>query len=228
MSGQSVTYENVLSLIREGAAEFDRRMAESDRRMAEADRRMEARKAEFEREMKEIRERNAELDREAKERKAELDRQMKETDRKIAALGSRIGEIVEHMIQGNIVNKFQTLGYQITQYGRNVFFQNPELKISGEIDLFLNDGNTDILIEVKTTLEIPDVHEHIERLEKYRRYFDAKEDGRQRRFVGAVAGAVVRDNAKQFAHKNGMYVITQSDEAVEILTLPENFKVKEW
>ena len=165
----------------------------------------------------------------------ETDRQMKETDRiareahqKISALGSRIGEIVEHMIQGNIVAKFQAFGYKITQYGRNVIFENPELKIRGEIDLFLNDGNTDILIEVKTTLDVPDVQEHIERLEKYRQYFDAKEDERPRRFVGAVAGAVVRDNAMRFAHKNGLYVITQSGEAVEFVSLPENFKVREW
>ena len=169
-----------------------------------------------------------ERDRRMEVRNAEFDRRMKETDKKNSALGSRIGEIVEHMIQGNIVNKFQTLGYKITQHGRNVIFENPELNICSEIDLFLNDGNTDILIEVRTTLEIPDVHEHIERLEKYRRYFDAKEDARQRRFVGAVAGVVVRDNAKQMAHKNGIYVITQSGETVEIVPLPEDFRVKEW
>jgi predicted AAA+ superfamily ATPase len=169
-----------------------------------------------------------EFARKTEEWRVEFEREREKTNRIIASLGSRIGEIVEHMIQGNIVNKFQALGYEITQYSRNTIFENRELDIRGEIDFFLNDGNTDILIEVKTSLEIPDIHEHIERMEKYRRYFDAKDDKRPRRFVGAVAGAVVKDNAKQFAHKNGMYVITQSGEAVEILPLPKDFKAKEW
>ena len=48
------------------------------------------------------------------------------------------------------------------------------------------------------------------------------------RFIGAVAGAVVTDEAKDFAHENGMYVIVQSGKAVEIVPTPEGFKAKEW
>ena len=41
-----------------------------------------------------------------KEQGAEFDRRMKETDKKISALGSRIGEIVENMLGGRILDKF--------------------------------------------------------------------------------------------------------------------------
>ena len=67
---------------------------------------------------------------------------------------------------------------------------------------------------------------HFERLKKYRRYADAKGD--KRRFIGAVAGAVVEGEAADVAHDNGMYVIVQSGEAVEIVTPPEGFQAKEW
>jgi hypothetical protein len=80
---------------------------------------------------------------------------------------------------------------------------------------------------VKTTLETADVRRHIERIEKYRKYMDAK-GANAKRFVGAVAGAVVDDDAMDFAHENGLYTIVQSGEAVEIVQTPADFKAKEW
>jgi len=89
--------------------------------------------------------------------------------------------------------------------------------------LFLEDGDVAILIEAKTTLKIDDVREHIERLEKYRRYIDAGTSGEKRHFVGAVAGTVVAENVIRFAHENGLYVIVQTARDVEIVPLPEGF-----
>ena len=67
----------------------------------------------------------------------------------------------------------------------------------------------------------------IELLEKYRLYSDAKGD-RKKRFIGAVAGAVIKGEVEQFAHKNGLYVIVQSGEAVKIAAAPDGFQPKEW
>ena len=153
--------------------------------------------------------------------------QMKETDKKISALGSRIGEIIENMVRGNIVGKFRALNYVVTKYYANAFFDKDELDIHGEIDLFLENGDVAILVEVKTTLKTEDIRDHIERIEKYRRYTDAN-GGDKRHYIGAVAGAVVSKETIQYAHKNGMYVIVQSGEAVEIITPPEGFQAKEW
>jgi len=154
------------------------------------------------------------------------DRQMKETNKRISKLGSRIGEIVESMVKGNIVDRFQAFNYIVTKSSRNVKFGNKELP-RGEIDLFLEDGDVAILIEVKTTLETKDVRNHIERIEKYRQYANAT-SGDKRRFIEAVAGAVVEGDAEQFAYENGMYVIVQSGKAVDIVEPPEGFKAKEW
>jgi len=36
------------------------------------------------------------------------------------------------------------------------------------------------------------------------------------------------DETAEFAQENGMYVIVQSGEAVEIITPPDGFAAKEW
>jgi len=197
-----VTYEGLLEMFKETRLMIQattEQMKETDRKMEETDRRMK-----------------------------ETDRKMKETDRKISALGSRIGEIIENMVAGNIVEKFQAFGYEITESCPRKRFENKTLAIRGEVDLFLENGDVAILVEVKTTLESADVRKHVERLEKFRSYTDAKGNGDKRHFIGAVAGAVVLDDAADVAHENGMYVIVQSGEAVEIVTPPEGFVAKEW
>ena len=203
MSAQQspLTYEGVLEMFRE----TDRQFQETGRKIQEV----------------------TEQIKETKLMMQETDRRMKETDKKISALGSRIGEIVESMVSGNgnIVDKFYALGYEITEWNPRKKFINKNLGIRGEADVFLENGDVAILIEVKTSLETADVRDHIKRLEKFRRYADVKED--RRRFIGAVAGAVVDDEAAAFAHENGMYVIVQSGEAVEIVTPPEGFTAKE-
>jgi tRNA G10 N-methylase Trm11 len=49
----------------------------------------------------------------------ETDRRMKETDKKISKLGYRIGEIIENMVEGSIVKKFQALGYDVGECSQN-------------------------------------------------------------------------------------------------------------
>jgi hypothetical protein len=69
------------------------------------------------------------------------------------------------------------------------------------------------------------VDEHVERMEKLRRYAD--EHGDRRKFLGAVAGAIVADNVKEYALRKGFYVIRQSGDTV-IIENPEAFKPREW
>ena len=202
MSAQQLTYEGVLEMFRE----TNRELQETRRLMKERD---------------------AEFDRRMRERDAEYDRMRKELNSKIGALGNRIGNIVEHMLGGRIVDKFNALGYAVKDCTRNHFFEVSKLGIKGEIDLILHDGDISILIEVKTMLEMSDVRKYLEQIENFRIYADARWKDVPR-FIGAVAGAVVEDDAIKFAHENGLYTIVQSGEAVEIIKVPEGFKAREW
>ena len=201
-----LTYEGILELFRqtdrqmkESSLQIDKKFEELARKMEETDRRMK-----------------------------ETDRQIKATSYEVGKLTSSVGRIIEHMVKGKIIKKFRALGYDVTCCSPNVEFDNEELGLFGEIDLLLNDGPVSIVIEVKTTLKTDDIREHIDRIGRYRRYVEAKGFGDQRRFIGAVAGAVVSKETAKYAHDNGMYVIVQSGDAIEIVDSPEGFRAKEW
>ena len=131
---------------------------------------------------------------------------------------------VENVVGGNIITQFQNYGYVVTGISRNIEFGIKGTTAAGEIDVLLDDGDVAILIEVKTKLTTDDVRDHVEQMEKYRRW----KDDSKKRYIGAVASTVVDDNVIKFAQKNGMFVIVQSGYAVEILAPPEGFKAKEW
>jgi len=218
MSEQTMplTYEGILELFRETREqmrETDRKFQETDRKFQETDRKFQETDRKFQ-----------ETDRKMQK----TDQQIERTHKEISALGSRVGEIVENMVGGDIVEQFQALGYDVTAHSRNKIFGLKGTSESGEIDLLLEDGDVVILIEAKTKLKIDDVNEHIERLEKYRHHIDAKDHIDRRKFVGALATASADDHVVKFAHKNGFYVIVQAGRTVEILPQPEGFVAKKW
>jgi len=231
MSSQQLTYENVLDLIRKSSREFSRSLKKQG---AEFDRLMKNQAAEFDRRIqedaRERKEQAAEFDR----RTAEIREQMQETDLRIqraadeiGGLGNNVGRMVEQMLGEKILDKFHALGYAVEDYTRNHRFSVKKLGIKGEIDLILHDGDISILIEAKLMLDIVDVSKFLEKLREFRIYADGRWKDTTR-YVGAVAGAAVGKGVVEFAQENGLYVIVQSGEAVDIVPTPEGFKAREW
>jgi hypothetical protein len=154
----------------------------------------------------------------------ELRESQKETDRQIGKLGKRMGEVIEYMVAPNLRERFNELGFNFSQSNQNTIVSDRENKISFEIDVFLQNYNKAMLVEVKTKLTTEHVQEHIERLEKMRVYADLHGD--KRTFLGAVAGAVMTDNVKEYVLKQGFFAIEPSGETFNII--PPNGKPKEW
>ena len=119
---------------------------------------------------------------------------------------------------------FKQKGYEFTSCCRHKKFRIKEPYYCGEIDFLLENGDFACLIEVKTNLSVDDVKDHIEKLGKYR--IDADGRGDNRRFLAAVGGGFVRENVRKFAQREGMFVVQQSGDNVEIL-VPEG-KPKVW
>jgi hypothetical protein len=172
------------------------------------------------------------FDRGMRESREEFDRRMQETDRRIqetnqqlGKLGRKFGSAVEHLVAPNLVEKFNALGFTFTKYGPNVAISDKARHLAAEIDLFLENGDCAIAVEVKAQLKIDDVKEHVERMETLRRYADARQDARK--FYGAVAGAIIHDNVKEYALKTGFYVVSQSGDTMKI-DVPEGFEPREW
>jgi hypothetical protein len=151
----------------------------------------------------------------------ETDKQLKETDRLLrqnqkmmSDLGRKFGTIIEHMFIPNLKEKFNALGYVFEKSSPNVLIGNKEHNIYAEIDVFLENGGCALAVEVKTQANTADIREHVERMEKLRRYFDLHNDARK--LYGAVAAAIIPDNVRDFALKQGFYVIEQSGDNVAI------------
>jgi hypothetical protein len=219
----TLTYEQLMEMFRQANEQ-------ANERFEKAEQQREKDREERDAERAKDREARRKADAKYEQLRRELNRQMKETHRKISALGSRVGEIVENMIGGRIVNKFRALGYEVRHYTRNHYFESRDLGIRGEIDLVLYNGDVNILIEVKTTLGRSDVRRHLKRMAEYRRFVDVVRTmwPPSTRFIGAIAGAVVKEGVPELAHENGVYTIVQSGEAVEILPVPENFQARKW
>jgi len=180
---------------------------------------------------RQIKETQQETARQIKETQQETDRQIKATDLQIKDINkrfgdysNRLGEIAEYMIAPNLREKFNELGYDFQKTSKNTEVSDHKNNIFMEIDFFLENYNKALLVEVKTKLTAEHIKDHIERLEKMRKYADLHND--KRAFLGAVAGVVIPNNIKENALKQGFYVIEPSGETFNI-TQPYD-KPKEW
>jgi len=149
---------------------------------------------------------------------------MQETDRQLSKLGSRMGEVIEHMVAPNLRDKFRELGYDFPQANQNTDVSDRANNIFLEIDVKLENGDRVMLVEVKTKPTTRDVQDHIRRLKKMRKYADLH--GNKRTFLGAVAGAVMTNNVKEYILKQGFFAIEPSGETFNII--PPDNKPKEW
>jgi len=219
--------------IQEAAEQSAEQRRETDRKIQEA---AEQRRRETDRIIQETAEQGREsyqklerLFQETSEQMKETDKQIRRTSQEIGKLGSRVGDMVENMVgSGNIVAQFRDLGHHVIAHSRRKIFGERGTDASGQIDLFLENGDIAILVEVKTTLKNDDILDHIERIEKYRRWIDVSGNKKKQRYIGAVASPFVEENVAKFAHRKGFYVITQSGDLFEIMTPPKGFEPKTW
>jgi len=172
----------------------------------------------------ENKEQQKETYRQIKESQKETDRQIKEIGKRLGDFTNSFGDVVEHMIAPNLLEKFQEMGFDFEEASNNVKVHNKKNDIKFEIDVFLQNGDVAMLVEIKADLTISDINKHIIRLEKMRKYSDLRGD--KRRFLGAVAGIVVKDDEREYALSNGFYLIEPSGENFNI-TKPHE-KPKEW
>jgi hypothetical protein len=155
----------------------------------------------------------------------ETDRQLKETDRKIGELGNRFGELAEHLVRPNIKEKFRALNYTFTKAGSDIEFFDHTGKALTEVDIWLENGDFVMAVEIKSRLRVRDVEEHIRRMGILRAYLDERDD--RRKILGAVAAVVVTEDLREYVPERGFYLIEPSGDTVKI-TAPEGFTPKLW
>jgi hypothetical protein len=193
--------------------------------MMETDRKMKEMSEETERLIKDMAEKSR-LDWEEIHRLTkETDRQMKKTDHKIGELGNRFGELAEHLVTPNIAEKFRALNYTFTKTGPNVEFSDRNGKALTEVDVWLENGDFVMVVEVKSRPRKRDVGEHVKRMGILRAYLDERND--RRKLLGAIAGAIVRPELRDYGLGKGFYLIEHSGDTVK-LNAPEGFEPRIW
>jgi hypothetical protein len=160
-----------------------------------------------------------------KEAMKETDRIVKETNRIVGNLGNKFGKLAEYLVVPNMLEKFKALDYTFTKAGRNIEFREQNGAFLTEVDVLLENGDFVMIVEVKSDLTVSDVKDHVERMEKLRRYAD--DHGDARKLLGAVAGAIMTRQVKTYAFTTGFYVIEQSGDTVKI-EAPGDFKPRIW
>jgi hypothetical protein len=88
----------------------------------------------------------------------------------------------------------------------------------------LENGEQAVAVEVKTTLRQADIDDHLARMEKIRKYAD--EHGDKRQFMGVMAATIADNSSREYALKNGLFVIEPSGDDVKV-TRPEG-EVRVW
>ena len=165
----------------------------------------------------------------AERRAAEADRSMEElkkvvanTSREVGKLTTRWGQFVENLVEPGVVRLFQARGIAVKE-------THPRIKakrstVAMEIDILAVDDDVAVAVEVKSRLSKTDVDDFLDRLahfkEAFPRYADVK-------LNGAVAGIEIDFGVDLYAYRQGLFVIKQSGETVEIAN-DETFKPKIW
>jgi hypothetical protein len=150
------------------------------------------------------------------------DRQIKQISKKIGDLGNRLGEFVEGLVKPALVRLFHARGIAVHEVHPDVSVDRHNEGI--QIDLLVVNDTEAVLVEVKSKLAQADVDEHLERLAKFKRMLPRYAGVRA---LGAVAAMVVPSEVARYAYRQGLFVLAQTGESVEILN-DDRFQPKAW
>jgi hypothetical protein len=148
------------------------------------------------------------------------------TNRLLDRYGSPQQDLIKLVVLPNIGEEFYPLGYGFTRIGANVDYSTPQGKSLTEVDIMLENGDYVLAVDVGTKPKVENVREHIKRMEILRRYADEHQD--KRKYLGAVAGAIMSDQVRDYALKTGFYVLEQSGDTVKLASSPEFWKPRTW
>ena len=211
-----LTKQDILELLDKQAKEFHERLLESDKKMEKS-------RMELDESLKKSR---IEFDESLKKSQKESEKSRKDFNKRLGQLTGTWGKFVAEMVRPKIIKLFKDKGIPIKTTYQNVVGLLDD-KMYYEIDLLLINSKIAVVVEIKSSLSVDDVKEHLERLEKIQKVQPERMDLSGATLMGAVAGMIVENDADRFAYKHGLYVLRQKGNLVEIINDKE-FVPKEW
>jgi len=205
----AVTLDDVLKIIHDSTAASDKifaqRMLEIDKAMVRSEREWEKAMVRSEREWEKV------------------TQNVNKVSQDIGRLGNKWGEFVENMVAPACNRLFSARNIPVHQ-----IFQKVKSRLNDgrnmEVDILAVNADNAVLIEVKSTLTVENVQDHIERLQQFKLFFPQYASYR---VLGAVAGMTIGGGVDSFARKQGLFVIAQSGGIVDLANEP-NFEPSSW
>ena len=152
----------------------------------------------------------------------ETGRQLKETARQLKKTDSRFnsqwGKLVESLVEGNIAQKFAERGFQVQ--GTT---QRAKKTLDGkqyEFDIIVHNGDEIIIVEVKTTLDVPKVKHFVEKLKCFKKIFP---EYANKKVYGAVAFIVADSGSDKYSENQKIFVIRATGDSASIVN-DQDFK----
>lgn len=145
---------------------------------------------------------------------------MKKTDIRINAMigdfGNRWGKLGENLVKGNLAKRLNERGIKVEKVITNAKHK------SSEFDIIAINGKELVVVEVKATLDLSDVDEFKENIEKFKIWWP---EFKNKTIYGAMA-FLIRANkqADNLAQKQGFFVISATGDVV--IQNKEDFKPK--
>jgi hypothetical protein len=207
MSTSQPTLEDVWRLFQE----TDRQIQETSQRLKETDLLIKQQAQAAERRSQE-----------AERRSQETDRQLKELGKQIGRLGGAWGRFVEDLVAPACEGLFLNRGIPVERVSQRVkrYHQGDTLEIDV---LVVNQGHV-LAVEAKSSLSVEDVKNFIADLHRFGSFFP---EYAQDQIYGAVAGIGIESQADVYASRQGLFVLTESGDGIQILN-PEEFVPKAW
>lgn len=213
-------FRETIEEMRERSAETDRRLQETERRFQEAElrRAQEAAQAELRRAQE-----AAQRLQEAEQRSKESERLVKDVTRQMGNLTDKWGQFVEGLVAPSCRTLFAKWGIPVHMASQRAKAWLDDGR-SMEIDVLVTNTSTAVLVEVKSTMTVAHVQEHLQRLAEFKTFFPRYADYH---IIGAMAAIVFHEKSAEFASKQGLFVIAQSGDTV-YLTNPPEFTPRKW
>ena len=157
----------------------------------------------------------------------ELAKIVKELSKNVGGLNGSMGELIETLFGPHICEKFDPYQFNLKRIFKRVPIYDDTSRRRGEIDLLLSNTTVCMVLEVKRWLDnLEKVNEHIKRMQLVSQYPPAEIKGKK--LMGAIAGAVVTPEAREYAEESGFFVLELAGDDVQLLESPEDFQAKEW
>ena len=145
----------------------------------------------------------------------------------VGGLNVSMGELIETLFGPHIGEKFDVYQYNLKRIFKRVPIYDDTSRQRGEIDLLLSNTTICMALEVKRWLDNKtQIDEHVQRMKLIRQYPPAETKGKK--LLGAMAGAVVTSEAREYAEESGFFVLELTGDDVCLLEPPEYFQPKEW